>query len=148
MLHTFDIKNFQISAAGQPLSGFDDDEAFTIEWDEDWWTDSTGADGQVTRSHRNDRRAKVTIKLKQSSTSNGILNSLLLADELLVPASSATPPTFLLAIKSLVPGGSSYTANDCFIMKPPTITGGREASGREWVIRCPDLVPVILGKDL
>lgn len=135
---TYDVKNYLITAAGVPIEGYADDEAFSIEWDEDWWTDKTGADGFFVRSHKNDRRAKITIKLMQTSGSNGHLARLLMADELANPHTNA--PQFLLTIKNLVPGGASYIAKGCFIMKPPTISGGREAGTREWVIRCPDLV--------
>lgn len=144
-LQTYDCKNWIISVGGVPISGYAEDEIFTIEWDSDWWTDKNGADGiDTTRSANNDWRATVTLKLMQSSESLVVLNALLVGDGYNAGLPKSSNTTVPLTITSLLPNGAKYLGEHCYIKKPPTSTGGKEASAREYAIRVPQLIPVIL----
>lgn len=140
-LKTYDFKNWVIQVAGFPIDGFADDEGFSIEWPEEWWTDTNGVDGDTTRNFKNNYTADIILKLKQTSDSNTILSTLLLADSGLTPKTNAA--TFLVSITSLVPNGGTYIGNNAWIKKPPTISGSAEAGEYEWAIRAPNLPALI-----
>lgn len=140
ILHTYDFKEWAIMVAGVPLSGFDDEDGFEIEWETEWWTVTSGVDGEVTRNHVNNRIAKLHIKLKQTSQSNNHLTLMLLADTGAVPKTNATTiPVHIVSAN----GRGTYLGENCWIDKPPTVTGAKEAGMYEWVFTCPDLAPLI-----
>jgi hypothetical protein len=124
--------------AGVLLSGFDKDDGFTVEWNEDYWTREAGVDGEQTRNASNDFSGKITFKLKQNSKANAALQLQFLADSRSVIKTNAT--TIPVVIKSLVPGGSSFIALESWITKQPTATGGKMASVREWVFESSEIV--------
>lgn len=134
-LKTYDFKNWLVTVAGQKIEGFDDDEGFTIEWDEDFTSEAVGADGRdVTRNILNNQLATLTIKLKQTSHSNTTLKNVFLADRAAPVRSNAQ--TVVVSVLSLS-SGATYGGNQCWIKKPPSITGGKEAGMYEWPIRIP-----------
>lgn len=153
-LHTFDCKNYLIQIDGNVIQGFDDDGTFDIEWEGDWWNDSNGADGDTTRSAQNDYRATVTLKLKVTSGSCAVLNALLLLDSHVIPginpgtstgSAKTNDTTSLLSITSIVPGGSSYIAGEVYLKKPAGVSVSKDASSREYALRCPALIPAETG---
>lgn len=119
------------------LKDFADGEFVTIEEESDSFSDVAGSDGAVVRSKTNDRRATVTFKLLQTSESNALLSAVHNAD-LLAPNGAGV---VALEIKDLQ-GTSLYHAPEAWIAKPPDVSFGREASSREWKIRCARLVRV------
>ncbi len=140
-LKTYDFKNWVIQVAGVEIGGFADDEGFSIDWSEDWWTNTNGVDGDTTRNFKNNFTAEITLKLKQTSDSNAWLSLLFLADSNLTPKTNAS--TVPVTITSLVGVGGTFIGNECWIKKPPTIAGGGEAGEYEWVLCCPNLPPLI-----
>src|SRR6266850_1641762 len=72
----YDPDQVVILAAGVRIQGFADGEFVTVEQMSDGFSSVVGTDGQVARSKSNDRRAKVTIKLLQTSTSNDVLSAI------------------------------------------------------------------------
>jgi hypothetical protein len=75
-----DPKETSITINAHPVSGFAADTYITIAMDNDAFTDSAGADGEVVRSKTNDSRATVTLTLQETSQSNNILSTLHNAD--------------------------------------------------------------------
>lgn len=140
-LKTYDFKNWLIQVAGVEISGFADDEGFSIDWGDEWWTDTNGVDGDTTRNYKNTHAADIILKLKQTSDSNSWLSTILLADSQLTPKTNAS--TVPVTITSLVGIGGTFIGNDCWIKGPPSISGGGEAGEYEWKIRCPNLPALI-----
>jgi hypothetical protein len=130
----YDPNEVDIIFGGFPLSGFADGEFVTIEEDSNAFNDVVGTDGQVTRSKSNDRRATVTVKLMQSSPSNGVLSSLHQTDK--NSPNGAGIATLEIKDKS---GTSLHRAREAWIQKSPDVSYDREPTSREWPIRCASL---------
>lgn len=143
-LHTYSFTNFSCMVAGVLLTGFDKDDGFTVEWNEDYWTREAGVDGEQTRNASNDFSGKITFKLKQNSKANAHLQLLFLADSRAVPKTNAS--VVPIVITSLVPGGSAFLAEQSWCVKQPTATGGKMASVREWVFESAEIIGAETGK--
>ena len=117
------------------MSGFAQDAAITVEHDEDDWTLVTGVDGEGTRSKTSNRSATITVALMQSSQTNLLLSAARTAD-INAPGGTGGKP---LLIKDNS-GTTLFSAETCWIQKPPTAELNREATTREWVFRTDNLV--------
>lgn len=135
-LKIYDADQISIVMIGIPVTGgFDDGEFLTIEADSEDFTVKVGTDGQVTRSKTNNRVAKITIKLMQSSDANAAFSALNNLDRSNSNGAGVGP----MLIRDR--GGSTlYTASKCWIMQPPDVSFDREATAREWVFQCADFV--------
>lgn len=116
-------------------SGFDDGEFVRVEQESDDFIDKVGTDGEVTRSKTNDRRATVSIILMQSSAGNAALSTLNNLDLLAGNGQGVGP----LLIRDQQ-GTSLFSAAECWISKPPDVSFDREATSREWTLRCAKLI--------
>lgn len=101
------------------------------------YTSVAGADGQVTRSKTNDKRATVEITLMQTSDANTALSTLYNIDQLSDNGAGVGP----LLIKDRS-GVALHTASKCWIMKSPDREYGKEATTRVWTLECADLISV------
>lgn len=137
----FDSNQVQISICGIPIDpagggagGYAEDEFLTIDYDNDAFTDMVGADGEVTRSKTNDKRATITLKLMSSSAGNAALSSLHNLDR-------NTPNGAGVGALSIVDLGglSLFAATECWIAKAPAASYGKGPTVREWKIRCASL---------
>lgn len=137
-LHTYSFTNFSCMVAGVLLSGFDKDDGFTVEWNEDYWMREAGVDGEQTRNASNDFSGKITFKLKQNSKAIAALQGIFLVDSRAPIKTNAT--VVPIVIKSLVPNGSSFIAQEAWCVKQPNATGGKTASVREWVFESGEIV--------
>lgn len=129
----YQASQVSITIAGIPISGYADGTFITVERDEDSFTKQVGTDGEVTRSKSNNRTGAITLVLMQTSASNLLLSAWLATDEL--GGSSIGP--FLMKDNS---GNSIYAAQNCWARKYPSAEFGREATSREWIIDCDNLV--------
>lgn len=118
---------------GQRITGFGDGDAIKITMLSDAWTDKAGADGEVMRSKTNDRRATLEVAVTQGSLAMAQLNALFAADEMTGAGSFA----LLLVDKR---GTSRFSAADCWIVKSPDRTIGKEAADVTWMLRAGHLV--------
>jgi len=132
----YDPNRVSIIIAGLPItSGFAEDEMITIEREGDAFTDVVGVDGEVSRSKLFDNRATVKLKLMQTSPNNALLTAMYLQDKLGDNGAGVGP----FAVKDK--GGTTlYTAEHCWISKPPDATFGTKATPREWTIRVASLI--------
>lgn len=132
----YDPNRVSIIIAGLPItSGFAEDEMITIEREGDAFTDVVGVDGEVSRSKLFDNRATVKLKLMQTSPNNALLTAMYLQDKLGDNGAGVGP----FAVKDK--GGTTlYTAEHCWISKPPDATFGNKATPREWTIRVASLI--------
>lgn len=135
-LKTYDADQVSLLVGGILIdSGFADGEFVRIEQEGDDFTDIVGSDGEVTRSKTLDRRATVTIILMQSSDSNQALSAQSNLDRETPNGAGVVP--FLLRDRQ---GLSIYTAEHCWIMKPPDVGFDRVAGTREWTLRVAKLI--------
>ena len=133
-MKTYDFKEVAVIIGGRIMSGFDEgDDVIMIGFDNDHWTTQVGADGEVTRSKGNNHTGTLTIKLKQTSESNDILNGFYQSDRL------ANSGKFPILIKDNS-GSSLYIAEEAWIKKAPGAGFGANAGAREWVISIANLV--------
>lgn len=140
MAATYDPLYVRVIYGSLILHGFMDGTMITVERDEDTYTKHTGCDGEVARSRNRNQGGKVTLTLLQSSASNTDLSTMAALDE----ASNAGKAP--LMVRDLL-GNTLAAAGEAWIMKPATITYGKEIEGREWVLDCAQL-EVFVGEAL
>jgi hypothetical protein len=136
----FDPQQYNMTFAGIPITGYADGEFATIAQEADNFGDVVGSDGLVARSKSNDRRATITFKLLQTSPTNKALSALANGD-LLNPNGAGVGA---LRIADLF-GETQFTADQCWISKPPDVSLDRTATAREWTLRCADLTRLDAG---
>jgi hypothetical protein len=95
-------------------------------------SDQAGAGGEVIRNRSHDERGNVTFTLLKSSPTNDSFQALHAQDKLL--GTGVRP----LTVKDLN-GRTVVSAARAWISKAPPIEEGKEASPREWVLRCAKL---------
>lgn len=134
--HIYDPNEVSILAANIPIEGgFADGTFVEVVFTSDAFVTVVGADGDVTRSKTNDRRARVTITLMQSSNSNQLLSALSNLDQ----NKSNGAGVGALLIKDNQ-GLSLYTAEHSWIAKHPDAAFDKTAGPRAWVFECAALV--------
>ena len=132
----YDADLVSINIAGIPISsGYADGEFLRVEKETDDFTDVAGTDGEVTRSKTKDARATITLILMQTADSNATLAALSQLDR--NTPNGAGVGALLIRDRQ---GTSLYTATECWIMKSPDAAFDREATSREWIVRCATLV--------
>lgn len=126
---------------GVPLnSGRADGEFIKIEPITASFTRKAGADGEVTRSRSNDKGAKITITLMQTSDSNALLSAIHLLD---ITASNGAG---VAAFSVVDLGGTSlHFAAEAWIMQPADVTYAPEAGTRVWVMECAQMTGTVGG---
>lgn len=130
----YDPDQVTVSFAGIVLQGFADGSFVTVSQETDNFTDVVGSDGEVSRSKTNDRRATITFKLMQTSSSNALLSAIANAD-LAAPAGAGVGQLMVRDRQ----GTSLYRADEAWISKPPDVDFDRGATSREWTLRCAKL---------
>jgi hypothetical protein len=136
--HIYDPNEVTVVVAGVPIEGgFADGTFIEIVQESDDFVDSIGADGDVTRSKTNDRRATITLTLMQSSEANALLSALSTLDVTASNGAGVGP----LMIKDNQ-GTAKYTAEKSWVAKPPDAAFDKTAGPRAWKIRAAKLVRV------
>lgn len=129
-LKIYDSKEISIIVGALIIdSGFADGEFLRIEPVSPDFVDKAGTDGEVTRTKTNDKRAKVTLRLMQSSDKNALLSVLNNIDRKASNGGGVGP--FLVKDRQ---GTSLYAGAKCWISSPPVVSFDKEAKEREWVI--------------
>jgi hypothetical protein len=113
------------------LEGYADGTFVKVERDEDSFMKKTGADAEVARTRNLNKGGKVTVTLLQTSKSNAIMETILLADEV-TPAGAGVLP---LMVKNAM-GYELHSAAEAWIKKPADSELGKEVGNREWVLDC------------
>ncbi len=135
-LKTYGGDEVSVVFAGIPITGgLADGDFLTIESDEDAFSLQIGTDGEGTRSKTNNRAATITLSLMQTADANDLLSAQHNLD-LNSPGGAGVGPLFVKDNS----GRSLYVAEKAWIQKAPTVTFGRDAGPREWVIRTHSLV--------
>lgn len=136
----YDADQVTVSFGGHILSGYADGEFVRIEQASDDFTDVVGTDGEVSRSKTNDRRATITFILMQTSPSNAVLSAINNLDRV-TPGGVGIGALFIRDRQ----GATLYRSANCWISRPPNPAFGREATSREWTLRCDNLIRVDAG---
>ena len=117
-------------------SGFADGEFLRVEQETEDTADVAGTDGEVAVSRSNDRRALITILLMQTADANQGLSAL---SNIVRAAPGLAGGIVPLLIKDRN-GASLYTAENCWVQRPPDASFDRTAQSREWQIRVANLI--------
>jgi hypothetical protein len=116
-------------------AGFADGEFCRIENNEEAFAVVVGTDGDTTRSKTNNRTARITVLLMQSSDANDLLSAVHETDK----NAPGGPGILPLMIKDNS-GRALYMAETAWIVKQPDAAFGREAGPREWIFETNALV--------
>jgi hypothetical protein len=115
-------------------SGKADGEFVKVEQNEDDFGLLVGTDGSGTRYNLNNRSAKITFRLMQTSPHNAELSALRRLD-LANPNGAGVGA---LTIKNRQ-GDFLHTSDKCWIAAPPKPSFDKAPTVREWVLECTDL---------
>lgn len=126
---TYNPKDISLVVGAKAIGGFADGVFVTFEYDEDAFTKTTGADGEVARSKSNNNSGKFTITLMQSSDSNDFLSALAILDR---QSGTGVVPVTLRDAR----GTTVIFAESAWVMKIPAASHGKELENREWVLDC------------
>jgi hypothetical protein len=124
-----------IYLGGILAGGFADGEFYNIEQLSPAFVDDVGTDGEVARWKTNDRRAKVTLKLIQTSKINAALSARLQTD--LNSPNGLGIGSFQMQDLN---GATLVQASQAWIVKYPDGPWDRKAVAREWEIRLANAV--------
>ena len=113
---------------GVPISGFQDGSSIDFEMDEDVMTKQVDIDGvNVVFNKTNNHAATVGFTLNEGSANNDILSALYLAFR------NNSGGVFPVMLKDNN-GRSVASCPSAAIQSLPNLGGGRESTGREWVL--------------
>ena len=114
---------------GAPITGYADGTFISIEQNEDDFTLTVGADGDACRAKTNNKSARMTITLLQSSASNDAL-SVIRGLDITTPSGDGILPFIWKDLS----GRTFCVAEKAWIVKPPTVVYSRGVEAREWVL--------------
>ncbi len=114
---------------GVLIQGFADGEYYSIEQSSPGFTSVAGTDGEVARSKSNDRRAKVTLKLLQTSSVNAQLSAIH-QNDLNAPGGAGVGDFLMQDLQ----GTTLAQGSQCWITKYPDGKEDRTATSVEWEI--------------
>lgn len=127
-MKTYDFKQVACIVGKDIITGFaEGDDSIAIEFLQEDWQLTVGADGEGTRAKTNNQAARLTLKLLQTSDANDLLNAYYQADK----ASNSGLFPFLLKDNN---GRELHIAEQMFIEKRPDPTLGQNVSERVWVL--------------
>lgn len=130
----YDPTEYTMSFAGIIPEGYADGEFLRVVQPTDDFADVVGTDGEVSRSKTMDRRADVFFILMQTSATNSLLSALSNADRNL-PGGAGVGSLFIRDRQ----GTTVFRAAEAWIVKAPDSSFDRQATSREWRIRCAKL---------
>jgi len=141
-VRNYDPKGIIAIFSGIPIQGFAAGTFLSVEQNEDSFALTVGADGEGCRSKTNNRSAKATFTLMQSSLTNDLLSALHNVD-LNSPLGDGIGP---LLIKD-ISGTTLIAAEKAWIVRQANSTYSRDPESREWVIET-DYAVVNVGGNL
>ncbi|GAG10379.1 unnamed protein product [marine sediment metagenome] len=130
MLGTYDPKTVNAVFAGVPILGYADGTFLSAEQNNESFSLTVGAMGDGCRAKSNDKSARFTFTLLQSSITNDLLSAKHNAD-VLDPLGVVAVGPFMVKDNS---GRTVISAAQAWIVKQPAATFGKEVETREWII--------------
>lgn len=126
-VRTYDPAKFIIVLGAHVVSGFADGQFIGLERNSDLFTKVIGAGGDVARAKSNDRSARMTLTLMNTSPSNDFLSAQHLADEI---DNSGKFPVSILEV-----GGTTVVqASEGWVVKAPPINRSKSIDNCVWLI--------------
>ena len=125
----YDAKNVTITIDNTNVTGLAEGTFVTIEKDEDYFTTSVGAQGEVQFAKINNQLYTVTLTLQQTSPSVATLDTL---------AAKVTPFTVSIINKTGEESTEKFTCTEALVKKPAGRTYSAELEDREFEIQCLD----------
>jgi hypothetical protein len=122
-IKTYDPKSVAIIFGGIIITGWN---SVSVEYEEDSYEHSVGADGEEMRTKKNDNRASMTLTLAQSSASNDALSLVAAADR----ASNGGVLPMLIKDNT---GRSLVESESAWIKKTPSFNREAGPSDVEWM---------------
>lgn len=139
-LDVYDSKEVVITFGPILLSGFAEGSKVKIEQNEDSFKLAVGVDGDACRVKTNNRSAKITVTLLQSTNTNDLLSAVH-NEDILSPSGDGIFP---LAV--IHKGGTTVVAVErAWIVKPPAVEFSNEVKEREWVFETDAMIAQIGG---
>lgn len=136
----YDPGRIVVSFNGVVIQGFASGTFVKAERDNDSFTKTYGAHGDVARVRSRKRGGKVTITLMGISPSNDVLSGFVQVDEQVGLGGVGAIQIEDLQGTTLVHGGNAW------VTRPANYEAGDDMSTREWVIDCDDLDMMIGGE--
>src|SRR5215470_4583414 len=136
--HNYDPGQVVATWGSIVFAGFAEGSFIVAERDEDAFTKSVGATGDVVRVRNRNRAGSVRFTLQMSSPTNDELSDQAALDELSGGGVAS------LLIKDLN-GTTLLHATDAWIKKLPSTEYAKEASKREWALDCAELDMLVGG---
>lgn len=124
-IKTYNCKEVTTSLGSQIVTGYADDSFITIDSNGDGVTKKVGCDGEIVRSISPDDTYIVKLALLQTSETNSFLQEKYNEDI------STGDALFAILIQDLK-GGMVFSADACWVAKPPSRGYGKESNNREW----------------
>lgn len=118
-----------LSAVPLDAGGYAEDEVFSVEWTEDWYSKYVGADGEVTRTRTNNFGCVATLRYAQTADANDRLSALLAADLALPNGGGAG----VFALRD-TEGRTVMMAEHAWIIGPPAIKFAKTVQVYEWKV--------------
>ncbi len=126
--YVYDAKQHFLTIGGIPVQGFQDGSDITIEFDEDAITRQVDVDGRnVVFNRSNNYLATITFTLNEGAAANDDLTAIYAAFR---NGSGGIEPMYFKDNN----GRSLAQTDACTIQTMPSLGGGRESTGRTWVL--------------
>lgn len=142
----YDAANHFLTIGGFPIQGFQDGSDIEIDFVSDPMSSQVDVDGRnVVFNKSNDYRATVTFTLNEGAAANDVLSQIYANFRRGSPGGT-NPGVVPLFFKDNN-GRSVAQSDSCTIQTMPSIGGGRESSGRTWVIGTGQLTMFVGGAE-
>lgn len=133
--HAYDPKNVKLVFGPVLVEGFAEGSFVNVEYNADFFTLQVGSDGESSRSKSNNNSARLTVQLMPGAAANIGLGAALAADKAIGAG------VFPLALTDLSTG-STFIAENAWVVRDPGYDYQTEAQPREWVFETDNLQSV------
>jgi len=134
---TYDPQKVVLSVVGNAIVGFAAGTFVKCSRDEDAFTKTVGAGGDVARTRNANRSGSIEITLLASSPSNDVLSALAAKDEL---SGTGVGPAMIKDGS----GTALASAQNCWVKKLPDFERAKELGETVWLIDC-DVLSMTIG---
>lgn len=139
--YVYDAAQHFLTIGGVPIQGFQEGSTLTIEFDEDQTSRQVDVDGVgVVFNKSNNHLATITFTLNEGSPANDVLSQLYSDFR---NRRGGIQPMFFKDNN----GRSLAQSDGCVVQSVPSLGGGAESSGREWVLGCGQTTMVVGGSE-
>ena len=128
MAKTVDPNDVQIICGGNIASGYADGTFISISNDEELYSKSVGADGEVSRARMNNTSGTVTLTLQQTSPFNAVLSAFYAADK------AGNNGVFPFMMKEAGTGTTLIFSQSAWVQDLPDVNYSKSVETREWTI--------------